>query len=134
MVYNVNMSNYDPERIDNIPSTSSLSKLGITAISYIAGGIFLFLLNIFTRFRVFGLIIGGIVCLVGIGSLMSKDPTDKKAGLLITIAGALTMLSKAKIPFLTAISGTLLSIGAVGLLALGIINGIKFLIGLKKRS
>jgi len=125
---------YDIERKDDIPSTSSLSKLGITAISYIAGGVFLFLLNIFARFRVFGLIIGGIVCLVGIGSLMSNDPTDKKAGLLITAAGALTILSKARIPYITTISGTLLSIGAVGLLALGIINGIKFLIGLKKRS
>jgi len=125
---------YDIERKDEIPSASSLSKLGITAIGYTAAGVFLFFLNIFSRFRVFGLIIGGIVCLVGIGSLMSKDPTDKKAGLLITLAGALTLLSKAKIPFLTAVSGTLLSIGAVGLLAIGIINGIKFLIGLKKRS
>jgi hypothetical protein len=124
----------DMENINNIPSTSILSKLGISAVGYTAGGIFLFLLNIFSRFRVFGLIIGGIVCLVGIGSLMSKDRADKKAGVLITAAGALTILSKAGIPFLTAISGTLLSIGAVGLLVLGIINGIKFFIGLKKRS
>jgi hypothetical protein len=134
MVYTVNMNDYDVEKIDDIPSTSSLTKLGISAIGYAAGGIFLFLLNIFARFRVFGLIIGGIVCLVGIGSLMSKDPADRKAGFLITAAGALTILSKAKIPFLTAISGTLLSIGAIGLLALGIVNGIKFFIGLKKRS
>jgi hypothetical protein len=124
----------DMENINNIPSKSSLSKLGVSAIGYAAGGLFLFLLNIFSRFRVFGLIIGGLVCLIGIGSLMSKDPADKKAGFIITAAGALTILSEARIPFLTAISGTLLSIGAVGLLALGIVNGIKFLIGLKKRS
>jgi len=122
------------EKKDDIPSTSSLSKLGISAVGYAAGGIFLFLLNAFARFKVFGLIIGGIVCLVGIGSLMSKDQADRKAGLLITAAGALTLLSKAKLPFITPISGTLLSIGAIGLLALGIINGIKFFIGLKKRS
>jgi hypothetical protein len=124
----------DIKDIKDIPSTSSLSKLGITAVGYAAGGIFLFLLNIFARFRGLGLVIGGVVCLIGIGSLMSKDPADKKAGILITAAGGLTILSKARIPFLTAVSGTLLSIGAVGLLALGIINGIKFFIGLKKRS
>ncbi|WP_461245802.1 hypothetical protein [Treponema sp. R6D11] len=122
------------ENINDIPSTSSLSKLGITAISYIAGGIFLFLLNIISKFRVFGLVVGGIVCLVGIGSLFSKDPADKRAGLLITTVGALTILSKSRITFLVAVCGTLLSIGSVGLLVLGIINGIKFLIGLKKRS
>lgn len=124
----------DIEKKDDIPSASSLSKLGISAIGYAAGGIFLILLNIFAGLKVFGLIIGGLICLIGIGSLMSKDPTDRKAGFLITAAGGLTILSKARIPFLTTVSGTILSIGAVGLLALGIINGIKFFIGLKKRS
>jgi hypothetical protein len=124
----------DIEKRDEIPSTAVLSKLGVSAIGYTAGGIFLFLLNIFARFRGLGLIIGGIVCLLGIGSYLSKDPADKKAGLLITAAGALTVLSKTGIPFITGISGVLLSIGAFGLLALGIVNAIKFFAGLKKRS
>jgi len=124
----------DVENINDIPSTSSLTKLGITAISYIAGGIFLFLLNFISKFRVFGLVVGGVVCLVGIGSLMSKDLADRRAGLLITTVGALTILTKSRITFLVVVSGVLLSIGAVGLLVLGIINGIKFLIALKKRS
>jgi hypothetical protein len=119
---------------DEIPSTTVLSRLGISAIGYTVGGIFLLLLNIFAGLRGLGLIIGGLVCLLGIGSYLSKDPVDKKAGLLITTAGVLTILSKTKIPVLTPISGTLLSIGAFGLLALGIVNGIKFFIGLKKRS
>jgi hypothetical protein len=71
---------------------------------------------------------------LGIASFTSKDPADKKAGAIITAAGALTILSKARIPAIGTLSGVLLSIGAVGLLALGVINGIKFLIGLKKRS
>jgi len=133
MSYTILMKD-DVEKIDDIPSTSSLTKLGITAISYIAGGIFLFLLNFIARFRVFGLVVGAVVCAVGIGSLFSKDMSDRKAGLLITAVGALTILSKSRITVLVAISGTLLSIGAVGLIVLGIINGIKFLIGLKKRS
>ena len=122
------------ERKDEIPSTSKLSKLGITAIGYTAGGIFLFILQVVARFRVFGLIAGAVVCLVGIGSLLSKDPADRKAGVIITTAGVLAVLSKSGIPGVMQVTGTLLAIGAVGLLALGIWNGIKFFIGLKKRS
>jgi hypothetical protein len=122
------------ERKDEIPSTSKLSKLGITAIGYSAGGIFLFILQAVARFRVFGLIAGAVVCLVGIGSLLSKDPADRKAGVIITTAGVLAVLSKSGIPGVMQVTGTLLAIGAVGLLALGIWNGIKFFIGLKKRS
>jgi len=122
------------EKKSDIPSTSSLSKLGIIAVGYTAGGIFLFLLNVLARFRGLGLIAGGVVCLIGIGSLLSKDPADRKPGLIITAAGLLAVLSKSGIPIITTLSGTLLSIGAVGLLALGIWNGIKFFIGLKKRS
>ena len=124
----------DIEKRDEIPSASKLSKLGITAIGYTAGGIFLFLLNIAARLRGLGLVIGGVVCIVGIASLLSKDPADRKAGVVITAAGALAVLSRTNIPVITVISGTLLSIGAIGLLALGIWNGIKFFVGLKKRS
>ena len=124
----------DIERRDEIPSASKLSKLGITAIGYTAGGVFLFLLNMAARLRGLGLVIGGVVCVVGIASLLSKDPADRKAGVVITAAGALAVLSRTNIPIITAISGTLLSIGAIGLLVLGIWNGIKFFVGLKKRS
>jgi len=126
------MNGYEKREV--IPSTSSLSKLGITAIGYTAGGIFLLLLNIIARSRGLGLIAGGVVCVIGIGSLLSKDAADRKAGAVITAAGVLTILSKSGIPVITAVSGTLLGIGAVGLLVLGIWNGIKFFIGLKKRS
>jgi len=124
----------DIEKRNDVPSTSKLSKLGVTAIGYSATGVFLLLLNSIASVPVFGLIVGGVVCLLGIGALMSKDPTDKKAGMIIAAAGALTILSKISIPLLTPLSGALLGIGAVGLLALGIWNGIKFFIGLKKRS
>jgi len=124
----------DIEKREDIPSTSSLSKMGITAIGYTAGGIFLFLLQAFARLRGLGLVAGVVVSVVGIASLLSKDPADRKPGAVITAAGVLTILSKIGIPMITAVSGTLLGIGAFGLLALGIWNGIKFFIGLKKRS
>jgi len=124
----------DLERINDIPSTAEVTKLGITAIVYIAGGIFIFILQAFSKLRGLGLVAGAVVCVVGIITLMSKDLADKKAGSIITAAGALVLLSKIRIPFIAPVSATLLSIGGIGLLAMGIINGIKFLIGLKKRS
>jgi hypothetical protein len=122
----------DIEKRDYIPSRSSLSKLGITAVGYTAGGVFLFLLQAFARFRGLGIVIGALVCLIGIASFTSKDPADKKAGAIIMTAGILALLSK--VPGIAPVAGTLLAIGAIGLLAMGIINGIKFLTGLKKRS
>ena len=119
----------DIERRNDYPSASSLSKLGITAIGYTAGGILLFILIGASRF---GFVAGGVVCLIGIISIMSKDPADRKAGFLIAAAGVLSLFSK--IPGIAPVAGTLMSIGAIGLLAMGILNGIKFFIGLKKRS
>jgi uncharacterized membrane protein len=131
MAYNNDM--YEIEKKESIPSTSSLTKLGITAVGYTAGGIFLFILQAFNRPGI-GLVVGAIVSAIGIASFTSKDPADKKAGAIIMTAGVLTLLSRIRIPMITTLAGTLLSIGAVGLLALGIWNGIKFIAGLKKRS
>jgi len=122
----------DDENIRNIPSVSTLSKLGITAIGYTSGGIFLFLLQAFARFRGLGLFVGALVCIFGLVSFLSKDPSDKKAGAVIMVAGILALLSK--IPVIAPFAGTLLTIGAIGLLAMGILNGIKFFIGFRKRS
>ena len=122
------------EKTGEYPTTSNLAKHGITAIIYTAGGIFLFVLQLVARFRVLGLIIGAVICVLGIASLKSKDPADTKPGAIITAAGVLTILSKTGIPFIRAIAGTLMSIGAVGMLAMGVLNGVKFFLGLKKRS
>jgi len=122
------------EKRNDIPSTSKLSKLGVSAVACTVGGAFLLVLTAIAGLKVIGLVAGAVVCLIGIGSLTSKDPADRKPGLIITAAGALAILSKSGIPGIAGLSGTLLTIGAVGLLALGIWNGIKFFFGLKKRS
>ena len=124
----------DIEKPDPYPTTATLTKQGITAIAYTAGGVFLFVLQALARFRFLGLAVGAVACVVGIVSLLSKDPADRKPGAVITVAGVLVVLSKTGIPLLKAAAGTLLGIGAFGLLALGIWNGIKFFTGLKKRS
>jgi hypothetical protein len=124
----------DIENVNPYPSTSALTKQGIAAVAYTAGGAFLLLLQGIAGLRIVGLLIGAAVCAVGIASLLSKDPADKKAGGLISAAGLLVVISKTGIPLLKAAAGTLLSIGAFGLLALGLINAVKFLRGLKRRS
>jgi hypothetical protein len=120
---------------DMIPSNkyqpaNVLAKQGIAAVGGLAGGIGLFVLGALPP--LVGIIAGGVVALVGIGGLFSRDPEDKKPGAITATAGVLAILSK--IGFARPLAGTLLSIGAVGLLAMGIWNGIKFLKGLKNRS
>jgi len=122
------------QKRDDIPTVTSLSKTGVSAVGYTAAGIFLLILNAVTGSVIPAFIIGGLVCFFGIGSLRSKNLTDKRVGILITAAGVLTILSKIPIPFIEGFSSVLLRIGAVGLLAFGIWNGIKFFLGLKKRS
>ena len=125
----------DLEKRSEIPSTSSLSKTGVAAVGYTAAGVFISILNaISTGFSIPGIVAGAVVFVLGLGSFFSKDPADKRAGFIITAAGALTVLSKSGIPLLAGASRTLLVVSAVGLLALGVINAIKFFRGLKKRS
>ena len=111
-------------------STSSLSKKGVTAIGGIVGGIALFVLG--GLGTVVGLIAGGLIGVAGLSELKSTDPPDKRVGTVIALAGALTIVSK--IPFVGALAKPLLFVGAIGLLGIGIWNGIKFLKGLKERS
>ena len=119
---------------EEIPSASSLTKCGVAAVGYTAAGIFLIVLGVISSNMIAGIIAGGIVALFGLGSLTSRDPADKKAGLVLLTAGILTVLSKIPIPLIQPFSKVLLGVGAFGLLALAVINAIKFFRGLKKRS
>jgi hypothetical protein len=124
----------DIEPVEPYGSTRTLAKQGVAAVGMIAGGVFLFIIEALARFRVVGLVMGVAVGIVGLSALLSKDPEDKKPGLIITAAGVLVILSKTGIPILRSLAPTLLSVGAVGLLVMGIWKGIKFLKGLKSRS
>ncbi|MDR1419515.1 MAG: hypothetical protein LBI86_04000 [Treponema sp.] len=121
--------------IESYPSSKNLTKQGVTAVFSLSAGIALFIMNaVGIRFPLAGLVLGGVTALVGIFALLSRDPSDRKPGLVLALAGALMLLARAKIPLLTAAAGTLLGIGAVGFIALGIWNGVKFIMGLKRRS
>jgi len=119
---------------NDIPSSKSLTKHGVAAVGYTAAGVFLILLGAISSIPIVGIIAGGVVTVFGLTSLTSKDPADKRAGLIITSAGILTILSKIPIPVIQPFSKVLLGISAFGLIALGVINAVKFFRGLKKRS
>jgi hypothetical protein len=107
-----------------------LVKQGVTAVGSLIGGAALAIVNALPS--VIGLVAGGVITVLGVGALASKDPTDKKAGMVITAAGGLTVLSRLGI--FRGLTGGILGLGVVGLIGLGIVKGIQFLRGLKSRS
>jgi uncharacterized membrane protein len=127
----------DLEPLGSSSPEKILSKQGVTAVFSLAAGAFLFIMNVLgSRFPVAGIVLGAITTVIGIFALRSKDPEDRRPGTLLTLAGALELVQRVKVgfSFVRPLAGTLLSIGAVGFIALGIWNGIKFLQGLKTRS
>ncbi|MDR3304378.1 MAG: hypothetical protein LBS86_08220 [Treponema sp.] len=118
---------------DNYVPTSVLAKQGVTAVAGIVGGVVMFFMGALPPIA--GIVVGGVVTVVGIGAMLSKDPDDKKPGRIATVAGLLTLASKVGgLTWVKALAGTALGLGAVGMFAVGVWNGIKFLKGLKKRS
>jgi hypothetical protein len=106
-----------------------LAKQGITAIGGIVGGLGLFLMSALPS--VAGIALGGIVLIAGISGLISKNKADRKPGFIVTITGALAIFSRVGI--IKLLAETILGISAIGLLAVGVVNGVKFLYGLKRK-
>jgi hypothetical protein len=128
-----NMNDIEP--VKDVP-TNVLAKQGVAAIAEIAGGVLLLLMHIFSiRVPPLGIIFAFIVGGIGISGLVSKEPEGKKPGVILTIAGSLKLLFHLGVPaVIRPIAGAFLTFTSLGLLALGIVNGIKFLWGLKKRN
>jgi len=107
-----------------------LARQGVTAIAGVAGGIGLVILGGLPS--IFGIVAGAVVGLIGVGALSSKDPADKRAGVVAVAAGGLAILSKVGI--FAGLANGFLGIATVGLLAMGVWNGVKFMMGLKSRA
>jgi len=117
-------------------STSVLAKQGVAAVAQIAGGLLILITHVVSARLlplgiVFGLIMGGL----GLAAVLSKDPEDKKPGAILTAAGILKLtFHVGVIPAVKAAAGTLLTVSSLGLLAMGVWNGIRFLMGLNSRK
>jgi len=125
----------EENNLQPIVPRGTLVKQGISAVAYLAGGVFLMLMAAGAGHGLLGIILSGAALVFGAGSLLSRERDDKKPGLVLATAGALGMIVRfVRIPLLQAAAGTVLTIGALGLLAAGVWNGIKFLRGLKTRQ
>jgi hypothetical protein len=113
-------------------SRSILAKLGVSAISNIAGGAFLFIMTIGARVRFLAIGLSVAALVIGFSALLSRDREDKRAGFFIVAAGVLGLLVQFGLPFMRPIAATILGFSALGFLAAGIWKGIRFLFGLKK--
>lgn len=116
--------------MNDIVPRKTLVKYGSQGLGGVVGGAVLLALNSLGGLP--ALIVGGIVALIGLGISSSKD--DRTAGLITTVAGALTAITAIPISFISGIAGTLLAISGVGLLIMGGINLFKFIRGYRKRT
>jgi hypothetical protein len=116
--------------------TNVLAKQGVAAVAQIAGGVLIFIMHVFSaRIPPLGIIFAFIIGGIGISGLISKDPEGKRPGTILTAAGILKLVFHVGIiPVVKSLAGTLLTVSSLGLLALGIWNGIRFLRGLKDRQ
>ena len=127
------MNEIEP-RNEPVP-TNVLTKHAVSAVAQIAGGILILVMHAFSaRLLPLGLIFGFIITGIGISGISSKDKDDKKPGIILAIAGSLKILSHVGPFFVKAIAGSLLTASCLGLLVLGIVNGVKFLKGIKSRK
>jgi len=113
-------------------SRNLLTKLGVTAISYLAGGVFLTIMTIGARFRLLAIALSIAALVIGASALLSRDREDKKPGSLIVAIGLLGLLVQFGLPFMRPIAATVLGFAGIGLLAAGVWKGIQFLLGLRR--
>jgi len=121
---------------DANPVTEDLPNKGRTVIMLIAGGLLLGIFAVFGKFlKHVGLAAGVFALIIGIGMLLRgyRKKILNKTGLIVAIAGFLMMLSFPRFGYAAAFAGTLLFIGAAGLVVFGIIKAIKLSWDLGKR-
>ena len=122
----------DDKEIRIVPR-DMLEKLGVSAISYIAGGSFLMLMTVLGgRIRLLGIGLSLAALVIGASALISHDREDKKPGFLITAIGVLGLAFQFGLPVMKPIAATILGFGGLSLIATGIWRGIRFLLALKR--
>jgi hypothetical protein len=123
------------EPVDPYISANAVTRQGLAIGGYFAGGILILVMQFLgARFFFVAGILGLISLIAGIRILFAKGGRNKLPGAVLVAAGILCVLSRTPFRFIRPITGTLLSIGAVGFFALGIVNIFKLFKILKGRS
>ena len=122
----------DENNLQPVVPRDVLVKLGISAVACLSGGAFFMAMLVAAR-GFLGIVLPAAALVIGIGALLSRDRGDKKPGLVIALGGVMGLAMRFAIPVLKPFAATILTIGALGLIAAGLWKGIRFLLGLKSR-
>jgi hypothetical protein len=112
----------------DIVPRDSIVKYGMNAAGGVIGGILMLSLRHLPF--VPALIVGGIFALAGL--LITRSREDRTTGSVL--AGAGILIAVAGIPVIGAIAGFLMVISGIGLLAIGVVNIVRFFKGLRSRQ
>jgi hypothetical protein len=120
--------------VDEYVSADAVKKQGLVIAGYVAGGILILVMQFLgARFFFVAGILGLISLVAGIRILSAKDSRNKMPGGVLVAAGILCALSRTPFRFIRPITGTILSICAMGFFALAIVNIFKLFKILKGR-
>ena len=123
----------EPEWRDANPKTNNLSGRGRIIIQCVASGIALFAITfVGMKFKPVALSVGGFSFLSGLIMLVRRKNLFYKPGLIVASCGFLLLLSYPSIGIVTAISGYLLIVAAIGLIVFGLFKAIKLAWDVKK--
>jgi hypothetical protein len=112
----------------DIVPRESIVKYGTNAAGGVIGGILMLSLRHLPF--VPALIVGGVFAIAGL--LISRSSEDRTTGGILIGAGVL--IAVAGIPFIGGIAGFLMIVSGVGLLAIGVVNIVRFFKGLRSRK
>ena len=116
----------------DIVSRDDLNRQAMKGLGGVAGGAALLVVNAIAGAGLIGgIIVGGLAAVIGL--IMTRDRADRKAGLVALAAGGATLLA-VTLPVLKGITSTVLWVGGIGLVAMGVWSIIKFFRNLRKVS
>lgn len=117
-------------------STQKLANLGTNAIFGIGGAIALSAVSFFTGMLIgpVGIISGAVLGVLGLSGVLSRSSTDKKDGLVVTGIGAVLLGIGFNVAYVPGIANWIFGTGSTIALIWGIVSGVRFFLGMRKRT
>ncbi|MDR2509678.1 MAG: hypothetical protein LBC77_03425 [Spirochaetaceae bacterium] len=115
---------------------NKLAKFATNAILGIGGALALGAASILIKWftQPVGIAAGAIVTVIGLSGVFSRNGTDRKDGMFVTLAGAVLLCTFLGIGPIKNFASTILSAGSAISFFYGLWNGLRFFIGRGKRS